>query len=117
MGWTNATQSSDIESFVAPSEPAAKYRSRVRIETPPEAREGRPYSPSLGHPCPGAGSSIYTQREVPLRLGIRPASNAAGRVVGPRRGIPPILAVTSKRRRIMEEPRHQSKSWCRDQDR
>ena len=75
----------------------AKYRSRVRIETPPEAREGRPYSPSLGHPCPGAGSSIYTQREVPLRLGIRPASSAARRVVGPRRGIPPILAVTSSK--------------------
>ena len=29
-----------------------------------EAREGRPHSPSLGHPCPGAGSS-FTQREVP----------------------------------------------------
>ena len=36
-----------------------------------EAREGRPHSPSLGHPCPGAGSS-FTQREVPLRLGICP---------------------------------------------
>ena len=29
-----------------------------------EAREGRLHSPSLGHPCPGAGSS-FTQREVP----------------------------------------------------
>ena len=53
-----------------------------------KAREGRPHSPSLGHPCPGAGSS-FTQREVPLRLGICSASNAARRVVGPRRGYHP----------------------------
>ena len=54
-----------------------------------EAREGRPHSPSLGHPYPGAGSS-FTQREVPLQLGIRPASNAARRVVGPCRGYHPF---------------------------
>ena len=36
-----------------------------------EAREGRPHSPSLGHPCPGAGSSIYTTRST-LTIGYPP---------------------------------------------
>ena len=68
MGWTNATQSSDIE----PSEPAAKYRSRVRIETPPEAREGRPYSPSLGHPLPRCRVvNLHTTRST-LTIGYPP---------------------------------------------
>ena len=60
-----------------------------------KVREGRPHSPSLGHPCPGAGSS-FTQREVPLRLGIRsaPQRHQTRRRITP--GIPPILAVTRK---------------------
>ena len=30
-----------------------------------EAREGRPHSPSLGHPCPGAGSSFTHNEKYP----------------------------------------------------
>ena len=40
MGWTNATQPSDIESLLRRPKPAAKYRSRVRIETPPRLGRG-----------------------------------------------------------------------------
>ena len=97
MGWTNATQSSDIESLLRRPNLQRSTDHEFGSRHHQRLGEGRPYSPSLGHPCPGAGSSIYTQREVPLRLGIRPASSAARRVVGPRRGIPPILAVTSSK--------------------
>ena len=61
VGWTNATQSSDIESLLR--------RPNLQRSTDLEfglrhrkAREGRPHSPSLGHPCPGAGSSKHNEK-------------------------------------------------------
>ena len=56
VGWTNATQPSDICVFVMWTKVVVKCQSQVQIETP-YGREMRPHSPSLGHPCPGAGLS------------------------------------------------------------
>ena len=95
MGWTSATQSSDIESLL--------HRPNLQRSTDHEF--GSRHHQRLGRgdrillppviPAQVQGRQSTQQREVPLRLGIRPASSAARRVVGPRRGIPPILAVTS----------------------
>ena len=107
-----------------------------------KAREGRPHSPSLGHPCPGAGSS-FTQREVTLTIGypLRVQRRQMRHRITP--GIPPFLAVASVDRTqqgiwgwpvqsprhpqelILPPPRNRVESrrrrersiiWCRDQD-
>ena len=111
MWVTNATQSSDIESLLRRPNLQRSNRS-TSSESRHHQRLGRGdrISPSLGHPCPRCRVvNLHTTRST-LTIGYPPRVQRRQTRRGTTPGIPPILAITRKRRRIAEEPRHQKRT-------
>ena len=84
MGWTNATQSSDIESLLCRLNLQRKYRSRVRIETPPRLGRGDCILLPSVIPAQVQGRHLHNEK-YPNDWVSAPRPNAARRFVGSRR--------------------------------